>query len=189
MLRAAILVPLLAALLVGAPLLFASDGSSVATTATQSITAFGVCKMITNTSPTGKTVYVPTQSAAEWQSFYMHPPAGVTIGACGSICGAFTKENVAQWWNKPASYCDGITEFWWDGITTRVKAGAQIPDGDFAACRNFCQNSGASCCQFIASSNGDWDPNCIAFINSDAISYTYGYFDMEYVSTAALCYQ
>ena len=75
---------LLAALTAGS-LLDASDGSSVATTATQTITAFGVCKKITNSSPTAKTVYVPTQSAAEWSSFYTNPPAGVTAGSCGPL--------------------------------------------------------------------------------------------------------
>lgn len=77
-----LVVLLLIALASGASLLYASDGSSVPSTATQSITAFGVCKKVTNTSPTGKTVYVPTQSAAEWTSFYSNPPAGVAIGSC-----------------------------------------------------------------------------------------------------------
>ena len=68
----------------GASLLYASDGSSVATTATQTITAFGICKKVTNSSPTAKTVYVPTQSSIEWLSFYSNPPVGVTIGSCAT---------------------------------------------------------------------------------------------------------
>ena len=66
----------------GVSLLYASDGSSVARSATQTITAFGSCRKITNASPTGKTVYVPTQSIAEWQSFYASPPSGVSIASC-----------------------------------------------------------------------------------------------------------
>lgn len=65
-----------------AALIDASDGSSVAPSASQSIRAFGICKKVTNTSPTGKTVYVPTQSVVEWASFFESPPQGVTIGAC-----------------------------------------------------------------------------------------------------------
>jgi hypothetical protein len=72
----------LLAALTAASLLYASDGSSVATTATQTITAHGVCKKVTNSSSTGKTVYVPTQSVAEWASFYTNPPAGITLGSC-----------------------------------------------------------------------------------------------------------
>lgn len=45
-----------------------------------------MCRIVTNASPTGKTVYVPTNSIPEWQSFVAHPPAGVTLLACGPVC-------------------------------------------------------------------------------------------------------
>jgi hypothetical protein len=60
----------------------ASDGFAVNHSATQTITAFGVCKRVTNESATGLGLYVPTASAAEWQSFYANPPAGVAIASC-----------------------------------------------------------------------------------------------------------
>lgn len=177
------------ALLRTAQPLLASDSSTVNFGASQNITSNSICKKVTNNSPTGKSIYVPTQSAAEWASFYTNPPAGVTVGLCGSTCNTFTKENVSQPWKLPASYCDGINEYWWYGDTTRVKGGTQVSNGNFSACRNYCQSQGASCCQFIAASGNDWNPNCIAFVKSYSMSYTNGYFDMEYGSTAALCRQ
>src|SRR3990167_2656286 len=61
----------------------ASDSSTVNYATNQSITAFSTCKKVTNGSATGLSVYVPTQSSAEWTSFYMNPPAGVTAASCG----------------------------------------------------------------------------------------------------------
>src|SRR3989344_3242542 len=66
-----------------AAVLAASASSTVNFGPNQSITAFSNCKKVTNNSATGLNVYVPTQSGAEWQSFYMNPPSGVTIGSCG----------------------------------------------------------------------------------------------------------
>jgi len=60
----------------------ASDSSTVAFNTNARITAFSTCKKITNSSGTGLSVYVPTQSSAEWSSFYTHPPSGVAIGGC-----------------------------------------------------------------------------------------------------------
>src|SRR3989344_4596462 len=73
-----------AACLLGfAVILEASDNSTVNFGANQSITAFSTCKKVTNGSATGLNVYVPTQSDAEWASFYTNPPSGITIGSCG----------------------------------------------------------------------------------------------------------
>ena len=66
----------------------ASDAITVAYGTNQSITAFSLCKRVTNASPTGLSVYVPNTSAAEWASFYGSPPTGVTAGACTT--GAWT---------------------------------------------------------------------------------------------------
>src|SRR3989344_5684114 len=72
-----------AACLLGfAVILEASDNSTVNFGANQSITAFSTCKKVTNGSATGLNVYVPTQSDAEWQSFYMNPPSGIIIESC-----------------------------------------------------------------------------------------------------------
>ena len=69
------IVECLAACLLGfAVILEASDNSTVNFGANQSITAFSTCKKVTNGSGTGLNVYVPTQSDAEWQSFYTNPP-------------------------------------------------------------------------------------------------------------------
>jgi len=62
----------------------ASDSSTVNYNTNQSITAFSTCKKVTNGSGTGLNVYVPTQSAAEWASFYSNPPAGITISSCAT---------------------------------------------------------------------------------------------------------
>lgn len=70
------------ALLRAAPPLLASANSTVTHGTTQALTAFGVCKKVTNGSATGLSVYVPTQTSAEWQSFHTSPPAGVSIGSC-----------------------------------------------------------------------------------------------------------
>jgi len=61
----------------------ASDNSTVNFGANSNITAFTTCKKVTNNSATGLSVYVPTQSSAEWSSFYTNPPAGVAAGTCG----------------------------------------------------------------------------------------------------------
>lgn len=87
-------IPLLciaACLLAFAALLEASDNSSVNIGANQNITAHAVCKKITNNSATGLSVYVPTQTDTEWQSFYTHLPQGVTAGSCcaGVVVGGY----------------------------------------------------------------------------------------------------
>lgn len=59
------------------------DGAEAVLHLTQTITGpDGVCKKVTNESVVGLSVYVPTSTVAEWQSFTDHPPTGVTIGSC-----------------------------------------------------------------------------------------------------------
>lgn len=60
----------------------ASDNYTVNYGTNQSITAHTECRKVTNASATGASVYVPTQTDAEWQSFYTNPPAGVTTSGC-----------------------------------------------------------------------------------------------------------
>lgn len=60
----------------------ASDNYTVNHGTNQNITAFTTCKKVTNSSATSASVYVPTQTDPEWQSFYTNPPTGVTIGSC-----------------------------------------------------------------------------------------------------------
>ena len=80
---AALIVPLiLLALLFGVARISASDNSTVAQNAQQSITAHGTCAKVANNNASGLSVYVPTQSAAEWQSFRDHPPVGVSLSSC-----------------------------------------------------------------------------------------------------------
>lgn len=62
---------------------YASDNVTVPFGGYQSITAYSVCRKVTNGSGTGAALYVPTQTAAEWQSFRDNPPPGVTLGTCG----------------------------------------------------------------------------------------------------------
>lgn len=64
-----------------------SENTGVAYGGTSSLTGpDGVCKMVTNNSATGKQVYVPGSTAAEWQSFVANPPQGVTLAACTMTC-------------------------------------------------------------------------------------------------------
>lgn len=60
----------------------ASDNYTVNHGANLAITAHSTCGMVTNNSATGRSVYVPTQSSLEWQSFRANPPAGVTLSSC-----------------------------------------------------------------------------------------------------------
>lgn len=60
----------------------ASDNYTVSSGATLAVTAHANCRNVTNNSATGASVYVPTQTSAEWQSFYTNPPAGVTLSSC-----------------------------------------------------------------------------------------------------------
>lgn len=70
-------------LLATAAVLDAQTGSfRVNRGATQSVSVHSECRRITNSSPTNLDVFVPTQTAAEWQSFRDNPPAGVTLGTC-----------------------------------------------------------------------------------------------------------
>ncbi len=50
-----------------------------------------VCKAITNESTTGLSLYVPTESTEEWQSFYKSAPSGVQLAFC--TCKAQTMNN------------------------------------------------------------------------------------------------
>lgn len=60
----------------------ASDNYTVNHGTNQSITAHTVCQRVTNNSATEASVYVPTETDPEWESFYSNPPAGVTISSC-----------------------------------------------------------------------------------------------------------
>lgn len=72
-------------------ILDASDNYTVNSGANQNITAHSECRKVTNNSATNASVYVPTQTATEWESFYTNPPAGVTIASCcaGASVGGF----------------------------------------------------------------------------------------------------
>ena len=62
----------------------ASDNHTVNHGANQTITAHSVCQRVTNNSTTNLSVYVPTQTSAEWQSFRDNPPSGVNMSSCVS---------------------------------------------------------------------------------------------------------
>ena len=81
---------IMAAFLGLAVLIEASDNSTVNFGANSNITAFTTCKKVTNGSATGLSVYVPTQTSAEWTSFYTNPPAGVTAGGCTCTTPTYT---------------------------------------------------------------------------------------------------
>jgi hypothetical protein len=60
----------------------ASDNYTALQDTPLEITAHSTCRRVTNVSATGASVYVPTQTTSEWQSFYTNPPEGVTAGSC-----------------------------------------------------------------------------------------------------------
>ena len=49
----------------------------------EDITANAVCWKVTNNHASNKSLMVPIKTSTEWTGFYTHPPAGVTISACG----------------------------------------------------------------------------------------------------------
>ena len=72
----------------------ASGGTRVAKTTTQTLTAYGECRRVTNDSAVGDSVYIPTNTAEEWHSFRDHPPAGVTVSPCIQI--AYKSSSTSQ---------------------------------------------------------------------------------------------
>lgn len=68
-------------LLAGAAYIYASDGYTASYNTPVSITGpDSICKRVTNAN--ANSAYIPTASTAEWQSFYNHPPSGVSLNAC-----------------------------------------------------------------------------------------------------------
>lgn len=59
-----------------------SGQDCVAGSASKSITAFSTCAKVTNSHASGKAIFVPINTSAEWSAFRTKPPAGVTIGSC-----------------------------------------------------------------------------------------------------------
>lgn len=55
-----------------------------------------VCWKVTNASATGKAVYVPGSSVAEWQSFVQNPPAGVALSTCATTITIATDQTNAN---------------------------------------------------------------------------------------------
>ncbi len=95
-------------LLVGAALAIASDGATVPSSGTITVTGpDGVCKTIKNASATGLSEYVPTASVSEWQNFVAHPPAGVTLGGCNQTINNTAKSghNIYPPGASPGKYC------------------------------------------------------------------------------------
>ena len=50
--------------------------------AVKNITAFTVCRKVTNNHASSKSLMVPIKTSTEWTDFYTSPPAGVTIASC-----------------------------------------------------------------------------------------------------------
>lgn len=66
-----------------AVLLTAATGYQVNYGANQNITEWSTCKNVANSSPTGKAIFVPTNTSTEWAAFYNASTPGVTIANCG----------------------------------------------------------------------------------------------------------
>lgn len=102
-----------------APAMAQTDACTLVSTGTyQDITAFSVCKRVTNAS--GVTVCaVSNVDAAQWQSFYDYPPGGVSIANCPSGCTGYSYNGYCYHWNS---------------------------DGDSLSCDAFCPNFGSGSC-------------------------------------------
>lgn len=69
--------------LCGAALVVASDGFTASRATPVQITGpNGVCRRVTNNNATGASEYIPASTGPEWQSFYLNPPASVTVATC-----------------------------------------------------------------------------------------------------------
>ena len=129
----------------GAAYVVASDGATASINVPLTITGpDGVCKIITNNSGTSLTEYVPTASVAEWQSFVVHPPAGVSLNACVSPCssraiskvwytgGAYSQTEAGSLPNTPGgTVYQEDANYLWIIFTTRLKCsnGTWVGDG------------------------------------------------------------
>lgn len=83
MLRLALLALVLEVLMTSATSAQTNACTMVANGASQDINVFSDCKKVTNNA--GATVCaISNVTAAQWQSFYNNPPAGVTVSACGA---------------------------------------------------------------------------------------------------------
>ena len=136
----------------------ASDSFTVAYGTNQSITAFAICKKVTNSSPTGLSVYVPNTTAAEWASFYGSPPSGVSVGQCSATCGAFTQFR----------QCTGTTLAVTQYVVFVLATG-------ISQCKAFCENNvaGATCCEFR--NREGITPSC-RVTNGGVVAGTYDYY-------------
>lgn len=65
-----------------ASLLTAASSYQINYGANQDITEWSTCKNVSNSSPTGKALFVPTNTSTEWAAFYNASIPGVTIQAC-----------------------------------------------------------------------------------------------------------
>ncbi|MDZ4790813.1 MAG: hypothetical protein SGJ17_06310 [Hyphomicrobiales bacterium] len=69
------------------------------------ITEHFVCRDVTNTHSSGQAIFVPTNTAAEWASFYNNTPAGVTATPCDVRIYLTTGTT----WTVPASWSSSNT--------------------------------------------------------------------------------
>lgn len=158
--RRTIILATLLILLSGAVVAIAaiSENTGVALSASVSLTGpDGVCMMVTNASPTGKQVYVPGSTAAEWQSFVANPPAGVTLAACG--------------WQSGQT-CSGPILLGMTWVGTK------------AECQAVCDHFSSTCCTWEHYSSGGYDwPTCILHDGSGTQSTGNANIEGAYVSS------
>lgn len=77
----------------------------------QTITAHGTCAKVTNNHASNLDVFIPTQTAAEWQSFRDHPPAGVSLTSCATeipISGTQSNANLCTLAGNPTTPGDYV---------------------------------------------------------------------------------
>jgi len=110
------------------------DSYQVNNGASTTITEYTISKDVTNNHASGKAIFIPTKTAAEWASFYNNPPTGVTASDNGGPgCRTIPDEptcngNASCYWdatncvcnrncniNLDQASCESDTECIWDG--------------------------------------------------------------------------
>lgn len=102
-------------------------GVKVAPGVATQVTAHGVCKEITFSGNGG--IFVPTRTAAEFNSFLAGVPGGVTIGDCapttGNIYNCNNVSGSAQWSSAGAT-CSTLTVDCADGFFSQYATGSSV---------------------------------------------------------------
>lgn len=138
-------------------IVFGAASYNVSNATAPAVNEWGTCYAINNNS--GKSIFIPTNSSAEWSSFYSHLPSGVTAGSCCTPSGVNHNgcyQN-SMWaidsCNNPQYIMDGCAgSFCTSGnVVTYKGCGGDLNGGtcitpDTTICGNGCANGSCNAC-------------------------------------------